>query len=249
MKSALILFLSLLLSLPGTAISGRELSGDRYERDIYFSGYEWLVKSSLSRTGPGYNFFSHSDKNVYTDRRGRLHMSVTPKNGRWRSAEVVSKQSFGYGRYEFLLGTNPSILDKNIVFALFTWDNNLEPHYNEMDIEFSRWGGNSAGNAQYVIHTGHNELKKRIFNMPAGPDKTLHIIEWTPGKLVFESYRRQWLWRWKKIASWTLSGKQVPEPANNKVRINLWLMRGMSPAGGENAVKQIMINSFSFKAL
>lgn len=34
---------------------------------LLFSGYEWLVKSSVITVGPGPNYFSDSDENVWVD--------------------------------------------------------------------------------------------------------------------------------------------------------------------------------------
>ena len=55
-------------------------------------------------------------------------------------------------------------------------------------------------------------------------------------------------WEWRKIASWSLTGDKVPVPANEQVRMNLWLKGGMPPAGNENSVTRIRIDRFSFKA-
>ena len=241
-------FSCLFLLLPAT-VCGQRVARDRYMKEISFSGYDWLVKSSFGRIGPGPNFFSHSPENVSVDLIGRLHLSVNKQDGRWLCAEVVSRQSFGYGRYEFLLGSNPVFLDDNIVFGLFTWDDQLRPCHNEIDIEFSNWGGSRTQNSQYVIHNSRNEMEKKRFNMPGRPNRTLHIITWTPGKLVFRSYRGRWPWKWRKIASWTLSGDQVPAPANEKVRINLWLLGGQVPGRERNGETTIRINRFSFKAM
>lgn len=244
-----IAILSLCLLFTASAVNGQRTARDRYEKEISFSGYDWLVKSSFGRTGPGPNFFSHSPEKVSVDNRDRLHLSVSQKEGRWFSTEVVSKKSFGYGRYKFLLGSNPADLDENIVLGLFTWDNDLKPHHNEIDIEFSRWGESSNDNAQYVIHTGRDQAVKHRFNIPGWPRKTLHIITWTPGKLFFESYRGRRAWSWRKIASFKLSGDRVPVPANEQVRMNLWLTGGIPPEGNENPETRIIIDSFSFTAM
>ncbi len=194
-----------------------------YDRKIFFSGFEWLVKSSWSRTGPGPNFFSQSEKNVSVDKKGRLHLEVTRDGGRWLCAEVVSKEHFGYGRYEVLLGTNPAQLDDNLVLGIFTWNPLLIPHHNEIDIEFSNWGGRRIENGQYVIHTGIDQMEKKKFTMPEGPRSSLHVIIWKPGKLVFESYRGQRAWPWRRIASWSYKGVMVPEPDSEELRLNLWI--------------------------
>jgi hypothetical protein len=216
-----------------------------YKRHIQFSGYEWRVKSSISLTGPGPNFFSHSDDNIWIDRRGRLNIAVNNIGDRWYCAEVVSIDSFGYGRYEFALGSNPVPEDKNIVFGLFTWDDDLQPHHNEIDIEFSSWGASGSNNSQYVIHTGIDELRKKSFSIDGRAAKTLHVITWAPGSLVFESYRGRRPLKGRRIESWTVSGDEVPVPANEQVRMNLWLIGGTPPEGTHDTYR-IKVSRFSF---
>src|SRR5437879_1596093 len=75
---------------------------------ISFSGFEWKVKSSLKRVGPGPNYFSK--ENVWIDAQGRLHLKISSSkddegNLRWYCAEVVSQSSFGYGTYRWYLDT------------------------------------------------------------------------------------------------------------------------------------------------
>jgi hypothetical protein len=221
---------------------------DLYERNIRFSGYNWFVKSSLSRTGPGANFFSNSHENVWVDMRGRLNLSVTIKDDRWYCAEVVLNESLGYGRYEFELGTSPARLDNNLVAGLFTWDPGMIPHHNEIDIEFSTWGKGSAINSQYVLHKGIDKVIIHRFIMPDSPTGSKHVIDWKPEKLLFESYRRGMLKTWSKIESWEVTGKHVPRPANEQVRINLWLIGGISPENKRIDSLRIRVDRFTFSA-
>ncbi len=238
---------ALLLFFPASFISGAQIARVMYDREITFSGYEWQIKSSISRTGPGPNFFSQSEQNVTVDQEGRLHLRITREDGRWLCAEVVSRNNFGYGRYEFILGTNPATLNENIVLGLFTWNPALRPHHNEIDIEFSSWGGSQHENGQYVIHTCTDKVEKKKFTMPSRPRYTTHVIIWKPGRLVFESYRGRRTWSWRKIASWTITGSQVPVPVAEQLRMNLWLT-GVSP-GSENLPGEtvIRIDSVSYE--
>lgn len=45
-------------------------------------------------------------------------------------------------------------LDPNVVFGLFTWDDNPIQAHREIDVEFARWGATPAqdgSNAQWVV--------------------------------------------------------------------------------------------------
>ncbi len=112
-------------------------AGDRVLR---FSGYEWMVKTSDVPVGPGDNFFSDSGDNVFVDDEGSLHLRITRRGQRWHCAEVISVQSFGYGRYRFYLGSNLDHLDPNVILGCFTWNDDPEYNHREIDIEFCAGG-------------------------------------------------------------------------------------------------------------
>jgi len=110
--------------------------------------------SGMSQWGPGPNYFSSENSDVYIDNDGRLHLKVTNRDGKWLSTEVISKESFGYGTYVFYIGSRGDTLDQNIVLGLFTWDDNPNKHinrWNEIDFEFSRWNNPNNDNFQYVV--------------------------------------------------------------------------------------------------
>ncbi len=243
-KFFIILSVFMLSVFGETGLQGQRTGRVRYERAVEFSGYRWMIKSSAGRTGPGPNFFSAS--NVHIDRRGRLHLYLSREKNRWYCAEVVSSGSFGYGRYEFLIGSSPPDLDINAVLGLFTWDPDLKPHHNEIDIEFSRWGGKNDHNSQYVVHYGENDLEKYEFSMKGSVSRSLHVIDWMPGKLVFESYRGSRPWSWRKIESITITGNKVPAPANEQVRLNLWLAGGRHPENDSQKATSARIDRFTF---
>src|SRR5437764_2032193 len=90
-------------------------------RVLQFSSYDWIVKSSDRRVGPGPNYFADSDGNVFVDTQGRLHLRLTQRDGRWYCAEVISAQSFGYGTYRFYLDSTIDNLDTQVVLGMFTW--------------------------------------------------------------------------------------------------------------------------------
>lgn len=116
---------------------------------IQFSGYTWTVKTPAGTQGPHNNYWS--GKNVWVDSNGRLHLLIKKNNdnGRWECAEVSSKELFGYGTYQWKLEGPVNALDKNIVLGLFNYSGNSR--FDEMDIEFSRWGRDSVPILNYTV--------------------------------------------------------------------------------------------------
>lgn len=109
------------------------------EKTILFSGYEWKVKNSAGM-GPGPNAWD--ENNVWVDEQGRLHLKISQQNGKWHCAELISKERFGFGRYQWQLVGRPDKFDPQIVLGLFPYTvPEVGPDgTNEIDIEFARWG-------------------------------------------------------------------------------------------------------------
>ena len=101
---------------------------------ISYAKQGWTTKVSSIPVRPDPNIFSAD--NVYFDRRGNLHLRIAQQDGDWTSAEIVSDESFGYGRYSFRLGRLPDKLPDGVVLGMFTWDDADEPSHREIDIEF-----------------------------------------------------------------------------------------------------------------
>jgi hypothetical protein len=108
------------------------------ERTISFSGYQWAVRNTTGKQGPGPNFFN--DSSVSVDDKGYLHLWIRKNaaTGRWECAEITSKLSFEYGTYLFVVEGVIDKFDKNIVLGLFNYSGN--DGLDEMDIEIARWG-------------------------------------------------------------------------------------------------------------
>ena len=116
---------------------------------IQFSGYTWIVKTPTGTQGPHKNYWS--GKNVWVDSNGRLHLLIQKNNdnGRWECAEVRSQVQFRYGTYQWKIEGPVNALDKNIVLGLFNYSGNSR--FDEMDIEFSRWGHDDAPILNYTV--------------------------------------------------------------------------------------------------
>src|ERR1700730_17053474 len=96
---------------------------------LQFSGYDWELKTSRNRAGPGPNYFG--PEGAWVDPVGRLHLRIAEEDGRWVCAEVINKANLGYGTYHFVVD-DTSHLDPQVVLGLFTWDTEArQQHYRE----------------------------------------------------------------------------------------------------------------------
>ncbi len=234
-----ILLISLLFIFQGCP--GKEPGGIIPEgaRIIRFSGYDWIVSSTGDRKGgPGPNYFSDSEDNVWVDGEGKLHLKITFRDGRWNCARVEMAKSYGYNRYVFFVSSRPDNLDRQVVWGLYTYRNDDE----EIDIEFSRWGIDNNQEAQYVIQPSQPGNRVR-FRMNLEGNYTTHIIDWKKKRIDFASYHGHRLKPDKEtdiIARWRYTGNDIPPDRDERLKINLWLFRGTPPSDGRET--EVIIN-------
>lgn len=212
---------------------------------LRFSDYEWKVKSSEGRVGPGPNHFS--DKNVFVDAQGRLHLRITRRDNRWYCAEVISQQSFGYGTYRFYLDTRVDNLDPNIVLGLFTWSDDPAYSHREIDIECTKWGdANNNANAQFVVQPYHPPGHLLRFQVPSGTNTSTHSFTWKQDSVFFQSLKGHDATTPEKsdvIKQWTYT-QSIPKAGGENARMNLWLVAGRAPTDGKET--EIIIKKFEF---
>lgn len=191
-------------------------------REIQFSGQTWVIKDSGgAKWGPGPNVFSPSTDNVWVDALGRLHLRITKSGSTWRSAEVISTASFGYGTYRWTLASDASNLDPQVVLGLFTWhDTSADYAHREIDIELSRWGNaTDPTNAQFVVQPYDLAGHTFRYTVPTGVPTT-HEFTWRESSVSFLS----------GATSWAFADAAVVPPAGGEnARMNLWLFRGLAP--------------------
>lgn len=217
-------------------------------RTIEFSGYTWNVKASEAMVGPGDNYFSAGEDDVWVDTNGYLHLTITFKNNKWYSTEVFSQAPFGYGTYTFTLASPVDQLDKNAVLGLFTWDDSApEYYYRENDIEFSRWGQDLAENSQFVVQPFDQPGHRHRFDTTLTGTYSTHGFTWDTGKVSFFSYQGYKPNLGAEIETWQYAGADVPPAAGGNVRINLWLYNHVPPSDGLNI--EVVIKSFEFEPL
>ena len=235
--------IALAVALFGVSGVGAEV---QYPRIISFSGYNWSVKTSHGKVGPGPNYFSDSTNSVWVDAQGRLHMKILKDRNRWNCSEVILQASLGYGTYRFYLDSAVDALDPNVVLGLFTWNDVPDYNHREIDIEFSRWGQVNNLNAQYVVQPYN--LPQNIFRWqdPAGLPQSTHSFNWATSSVFLQSLKGlnatppdpSYI-----IQQQTLSNG-IPVPGGENARINLWLNGGHAPTNGQAV--EVIINRFEF---
>lgn len=226
------------------------LDGSSATRHIEFSEFTWVVKESKNLAGPGPNWWSASEENVWVDEQGRLHMKITHRDGKWFCSEVVCKEPAAYGTYAFYVDGRIDQLDPRVIFGLFTWDDTTyKTQANcEIDIEFSRWNDPSAPNLHYSLQPAHGpenpsgRYKERIHmsHMKLEDSQSTHMFTWTPERITFSSFEgdqhpAHLLDGWSYVPVHPMRrAKQggiitdpvgIPQPGSNThIRINLWLL-------------------------
>jgi hypothetical protein len=244
------------------------------ERIIEFAGFKWKVKNNVEReVGPGPNYFSDSERNVWVDAAGRLHLRIEQRGGKWYCAEIVSERAIGYGQLTCVIDGPVHEMDPSVVFGFFTWDTTtrVSDSNSEIDIEVTRWGQDQPEypNLWYSVHPTYGpgsddgRFRERFYGslFEAQDPQTLHSITWEPGKIFWESYQGSKMEREHLIAAFAYNDASSnskprrsaysepflaprPGPAT-KVRFNLWLYQGQVPTDGQAV--EVIISDFSFR--
>lgn len=205
---------------------------------IQFSGITWDIKSG-SALGPGPNNWTSNSKYVFVDANGDLHLTIKNIGGIWYCTELVSQQSFGYGEYKVVLGSNTENYDKNIIVGIFTYETDTR----EIDIEFSRWGNSSNPNGWYTVQPVKSN-SQRSFPLNLTSVYSTHKFVWTAANIAFDSYQGNNITLPSaSIKSWVYTGIQNPPAGGETFRINFWLMGGNAPSNGQDA--ELIIKSIS----
>jgi len=213
-------------------------------RVISFAGHEWEVRSSAKeKQGPGPNYFSDSEENVWVDNAGRLHLRITYRNGKWLCAGLTLLKSHRYGRYVFEMGSRTDTLDKNIVGGLFTYKNDTQ----EVDIEFSKWSVAGNMDAQFAIQPSTRTGNKKRFYLNQNSNVTTHWFNWQKDRIDFASYYGAIAdtAASNTIQKWTYTGGDIPPDTDENVKINLWLFKGIPPSNLKDA--EMIVSGFKIQ--
>jgi len=220
-------------------------------RTLAFSGRTWRVKGP-GYYGPGPNLFTDSASAVWVDAGGRLHLKTLNIAGQWYSSEVALQDALGYGDYVFTTVGRLDQLDPAVVFGLFLWQYGWcwdagflwwNP-FNEIDIEFSRWGNPSSDIAQFVAQPYDYPGNITRFDAAFSDGEiTSHAFRWEKDQVTFRSWRGgpQDETPDNSIQSWTYTGPHIPRPEQPRVHLNLW-----RPAGPPAAAQEVVLDQFTF---
>lgn len=220
-------------------------------RTVSFSGRTWRVKGP-GYYGPGPSNFCDQAGCVWVDGDDDLHMTIQRIGGTWYSTEVALEEALGYGDYIFTTVGRIDQLNENTVLGLFTWQYGpcydseylwWNP-YNEVDIEYSRWGsaGNDVGQfvAQPYDWDGNLERFDATF---ADSEVASHAFRWLADRVEFRA------WRGgpndespeNMIHAYTYTGPHIPRLEQPRTHINLWQLNG-----GPGVYQEVVLDSFTF---
>jgi len=219
-------------------------------RWMKFSGYDWWVKSSLERVGPGPNYYSDSTNNVFLDSQGQLHLRITNRSNQWQCAEIVSARTFGFGHYRFELGSSVDNLNQNVVLGLFTWSHDPAFTHREIDVECSRWGNTSdTNNSQFVVQPSDPSGHLVRFEVPTSVTNSTQSFVWESNRVSFRSEQGSYSVSpapANVLSTWNYA-LEVPQTGDENVRMNLWFFTGAAPTDDQEV--EIIIKSFTFVPL
>jgi len=230
--------------------SGSVNANARAATTVQFSGYTWNIRSTGSSTeGPGPNIFNGS--NAWVDSNGWLHLKISKNTttNKWNCAEVYTTQNFGYGTYQWQVEGAIGSLDKNIVLGLFNYSGN--DGFDEMDIEFARWGNNNWPNLNYTVFPATSSNKSdwnytKDFTLTGGT-YTTHRFKRSSNSVVFKSLNGFYNDDTNLFASATCSSPTSSiSTLGMPVHMNLWLFDGHAPSDAKEV--EIIIHSFTFTA-
>lgn len=195
-------------------------------RTIEWSGFTWKVIPPHIGN-PGNNYWSDSINNVWTDAQGRLHLKITNVGGIWYCAALETSTPVSYGTYSIVVASNPATLDNNAIAGLFYYMDD----YNELDIEFSRWGDPNANNTQYSVQSIPTPIVSPLYETNSA--NTTHKMIWNVDRVRFEGPTG--------VGPWTYTGPYKTK-TGSPYCINLWLMNGRPPTDGKE--QELILSSF-----
>jgi hypothetical protein len=220
-------------------------------RTVEFGGRTWRVKGP-GYYGPGPNLFCDDSDCVWVAADDRLHMTIQKIGGSWYSTEVTLEEPLGYGDYIFTTLGRLDQLDPNVVLGLFLWQYGAcyAPEYmwwnpyNEIDVEFSRWGDEENDVGQFVAqpwdYQGNISRFDAVFSEG---ELTSHAFRWLADRVEFRS--------WyggpgdeipaNIIHTWTYTGPHIPRPEQPRIHINFWQFNGPP-----STYQEIVFDEFTF---
>lgn len=215
--------------------------------EIKFGGYTWTVRSGEG--GPGPNRWS--ERNVWLDAAGNLHLKLARDGTNWSCAEVTMTQRLGFGRYQFQTLGRVDQLDENVVLGLFNYPTgDVGPDgSHEIDIEYARWGRAANPPGNFTVWPVAVQLRQTTKGFPftLRGEASTHRFLWRPESIRFQCLDGHHDDDAGELAAWNY---QPPDPDRRiarkpmPVHLNLWLFQGRPPKNG--AEVELTIRSFQF---
>lgn len=228
-----------------------------------FSDYWWEAINVYEGPGPNYYSSSIENVWLDEQDRLHLKIVYNENTDRWECASVVSiKDGWGYGKYTFEIddvimeteNKNGKVsykhgLDENVVIGLYTYDGSNTSHksHNEIDIEFAKWGDKNAKIGNFVVWYDADNLMRNfhIFSFQQlVRNSSVHSFEWNEEGIQFDSTGINKLLDYPsddftyKVGDdivWPGGDEDeyIPEPKNEKVCMNIWLIKRKDGSSGE----------------
>jgi hypothetical protein len=214
-------------------------------RTVDFGGRTWRVKGP-GYYGPGPNLFNDAANSVWVDAGGDLHLTLQNIGGNWYSTEVVTEQTLGYGDYILTTVGRLDLIDPQAVLGIFLWQYGpcWDPGYlwwnafNEIDIEYSRWGNPTQDIAQFVAQPWDWPGNRVRFDYDFTDGEVVsHAMRWLSDRVEYR------VWRGGSgdetpanlIQAWTYTGPHISRPEQPRMHLNLWKLEG-APAQDQEVV-------------
>lgn len=136
-------------------------------------------------------------------------------------------------------------MDKNVVLGLFNYSGNNG--FNEMDIEWARWGNKNYPNCNYTVWPAQKGFKNYSYvkEVSLTGKNTTQRFTRTDSSVQFQSMQGFTNGNNKQFASTTCTSP--PNSVSNLAMpayINLWLMNGLAPSDEKEV--EIIIHNFCY---
>jgi hypothetical protein len=199
-----------------------------------FAGLEWERKAGCG--GPGPNCWA--PENVERVPGDGIHLRLTRRQGRWYAAEIRTTAAVPCGTYSFQLVGRTDLLDPNVVFGAFLYDDAAGESGNacpdELDLESSRFGNAAAPNGHFVSYAaavcGPADLGDFAYTLTG--TYTTGQIAWAEGSVTFRlmhGHRTAPDLPEHLIGERHFASPLVPGAGGMRLHVNLWAFAGNAP--------------------
>jgi hypothetical protein len=205
-----------------------------WSQPFSFAGLTWERKSGCG--GPGPNCWSAANATLVAGEG--LHLRLTRAQGRWYTAEIRTTAPAPCGTYSFYIVGRTDLLDPNVVFGVFLYDDAAgdlgDPCPDELDLESSRFGDPTAPNGHFVTYAtgvcGPSDLDDFTYGL--GGTYTTHQLDWAPGSVSFRlmhGHRQAPDGPGQVIGERSFVSPLVPPAGGMRLHVNLWAFAGNAP--------------------